>query len=301
LVETYPLYDALTVSDNLLVIKGDWVAKMQDMSLTMTLQEAADHLGAHYMTVYRYVRLGRLPARKVAGVWEVDLTDVVALQEDKENPTPARKSADWTGRLEVRLLEGDEPGAWGVVEGALASGTSPSEIYLDVLGPALVSIGDKWVDGSVSLAREHLATAVALRLIGRLGPRFARRGRAKGTVLVTTPPGERHFIPSLIVSDLLRGAGLQVIDLGADVPAESLAGIVAELDGVVAVCVGTTRPGADPAIRRSLKAVHRVDPNLPVFVGGNSITDADHAVALGADGWAKDGTGVVDLVLSQLA
>ncbi|MCU1344909.1 MAG: hypothetical protein JWL70_1175, partial [Acidimicrobiia bacterium] len=30
----------------------------------LTLHEAADALGVHYMTVYRYVRLGLLPARK---------------------------------------------------------------------------------------------------------------------------------------------------------------------------------------------------------------------------------------------
>jgi len=42
----------------------------------MTLQEAAERLGVHYMTAYRYVRTGKLPAEKVGVHWMVDRTDV---------------------------------------------------------------------------------------------------------------------------------------------------------------------------------------------------------------------------------
>lgn len=269
--------------------------------MTMTLQEAADRLGTHYMTVYRYVRLGRLPARKVGGTWEVEKADVEALRGGNEQKVRPRHSADWSARLEARLVEGDEAGAWGVVEAALASGTAPAEIYTGLIGPALASLGARWHDGTISVAQEHLATAVALRLIGRMGPRFARKGRTKGVVVVTTPPGERHAIPSLMVSDLLRGAGFQVIDLGADVPDASLAEIITGLDSLVAVCISSTRTNADSAVRRSIKAVRKAAPEVKVFVGGASITDATHAAGLGADGWAKDGPGAVDLVLDALA
>lgn len=271
------------------------------MTATMSLQEAADRLGTHYMTVYRYVRLGRLPARKVGGTWEVAEADVEALRRGNEPSVRPRHSADWPGRLEARLVAGDEAGAWGVVEAALSSGAAPDGIYTELIGPALVSIGAKWHAGETSVAQEHLATAVALRLIGRLGPRFARKGRPKGVVVVTTPPGERHAIPSLMVSDLLRGAGFQVIDLGADVPDQALDEIITNLDGLIAVCISSTRLNADRAIRRSVAAIRRGAPDIPVFIGGGSIVDADHATDLGADEWAPDGHGAIDLVLSVLA
>lgn len=265
---------------------------------TMTLQEAADQLGVHYMTVYRYVRLGRLPAQKVGGTWEIDPADLEGLRRGHDRSVRPKHSADWTKRVEARLLEGDEAGAWGVIEGALASGSSPADIYTQLIGPALTSVGEKWHDGKMSIAQEHLATSTVLRLIGRMGPRFARKGRNKGTVVVTTPPGERHVIPSLMVSDFLRGAGYAVVDLGADVPLESLAEIVERVDSLVAVCLSSTRTGADRAIRRVIKSVHKAAPDIPVFVGGASISDADHATTLGADGWAKDGPGAIELVLS---
>ena len=69
-----------------------------------------------------------------------------------------------------------------MVEAALASGMEPADIHLELLAPALRSIGDGWEAGRLSVADEHRASAVAGRLIGRLGPRFARRGRKRGTV-----------------------------------------------------------------------------------------------------------------------
>lgn len=266
----------------------------------MSVQEAADQLGVHYMTVYRYVRLGRLPATKVGGTWVIATADLVDVRRPHGGAVRPRKSADWSQRLEARLIKGDEAGAWGVVEGAMASGGDPAEIYADVIGPALTSVGEKWHHGDLSVAEEHLATSVALRLIGRLGPRFARKGRSKGAVVVTTPPGERHVIPSLMVADFLRGAGFDVTDLGADVPVDALAQIVPGVDSLVAVCVSSTRTDSDRAMRRTVKALRRSVPGIPIFVGGGSVADAAQAESLGVDGWAADGPGAVDLVLGVL-
>ena len=45
----------------------------------LTLQQAADELGVHYMTAYRYVRTGRLPARRVASGWRIAPSDLAAI------------------------------------------------------------------------------------------------------------------------------------------------------------------------------------------------------------------------------
>jgi len=267
----------------------------------MTLQQAADRLGTHYMTVYRYVRLGRLPARKVGGTWQVEESDVEALIRGGEQAVRPRPSADWSARLEARMLEGDEAGAWGVVEAALTSANTPSQIYTDLMVPALTSIGSRWHRGEVTIAQEHLATAVAMRLIGRLGPHFARKGRPKGVVVVSTPAEERHGIPSLIISDLLRGAGFQVLDLGTDVPPDSLGQILEQVDGLTAVCVSSSRLGADAAVRATTSSIRSAVPGVPIFLGGASVGNVDHALELGGDGWAPDGPGAVDLVMGALA
>jgi excisionase family DNA binding protein len=267
---------------------------------TVTLQEAADRLGVHYMTVYRYVRLGRLPARKSGGTWEVDVADLQTFQRGSAPTGQGRKPAAWAERLEARLIEGDEAGAWGVVEAALASGLEPAEIYTGVLGPALTSVGTSWHHGELSVAAEHLASAVAFRIVGRLGPRFARKGRSRGRVIMATPQGERHALPSAMLSDLFRGAGFEVIDLGVDVPPEALAGTIEITDSPSAVCISATRAESQRQIRQSVKAV-RAQTDALLLVGGAAVADEEEAGALGADGWAADGPSAVQLVVDRLA
>ena len=50
------------------------------------LRDAAARLGVHYMTAYRYVRLGVLPATKVGGEWQVRLTDLEQVAHRDEAP-----------------------------------------------------------------------------------------------------------------------------------------------------------------------------------------------------------------------
>jgi len=221
------------------------------------LREAADRLGVHYMTAYRYVRTGQLTAVKEGGEWRILLEDLPTLHESAkvvERDGPPRARARARERLEGRLVAGDELGAWGVVEVALASGADPAEIHLGLLAPALCSIGERWAAGELSVADEHRASAVARRIVGRLGARFVRRGRKRATVIVGAPTGERHELPVCIVTDLLREARFEVIDLGADTPAASFAE-VAERHRPLAVLVGVTGDGHGPAVRATVRAV----------------------------------------------
>ena len=149
---------------------------------SFTLQQAADKLGVHYMTVYRYVRTGKLPATRVGGAWRVDPDDLAKMKPaaPRYSRSPDARAAATKAQLELRLLAGDEPGAWGVLEAALASDRSPSEVLLQLVAPALESIGDRWHLGELTVADEHRASAVAVRLISRIGARFARRGPKRG-------------------------------------------------------------------------------------------------------------------------
>jgi methanogenic corrinoid protein MtbC1 len=238
------------------------------------------------MTAYRYVRTGRLAAERDGARWTVDPADV----EQLLSPTPRRRRGtarvDARSRLEDRLVAGDEPGAWTVVEAALTSGMEPADVHLELLVPALRSIGDGWEAGRLSVADEHRASAVAARLIGRLGPRFARRGRKRGSVLVGAPANEEHALPSAILSDLLRGAGFEVIDLGADTPAESFAETARAANRLVAVLIAVTGSGHDRALRTTVSAVRAAGVTAPILVGGAAIADEAHALRLGADGWS---------------
>jgi excisionase family DNA binding protein len=271
-----------------------------EQATTLGLRAAAEQLGVHYMTAYRYVRSGRLPAHKSGSEWQVDPADLAALAAA---PPPSRgrsgaPRAVHRDRLERRLIAGDEAGAWSVVEAALGSGAEPSEVLTELLAPSLRSIGQRWADGELTIADEHRASAVAQRLIARMGPRFARPGRRRGVVVLGSVAGDRHSLPTAILGDLLRGAGLEVVDLGADCPTESFVDAVHRADTPAAVGICVTAPEALDAVPGVVEGLRDGGVRCPVVVGGGAVADGDVARRLGADCWAGPIDEVVELFVS---
>lgn len=276
----------------------------------LTIDEAAARLGVHYMTVYRYVRVGRLPAEYRDGRWHIAVADLERVGRRRRAgassggrpPRSAtadgrRVSASLRGaadRLLERLLAGDGAGAWLIVESALLAG-GPGDVYLEVLAPCLQEVGARWERGELSVGDEHRATAVAMGLVGRLGPLFGRRGRRRpGCVVLAGAEGDSHAIPLIMVADMLRAAGINVVQLGANVPVPTLVATTeAAGASVVGLSASTEATAANAA--RAIAAIHENLPGVRVVLGGPAVPTAEAAAALGADGWAKDAADAVDL------
>jgi excisionase family DNA binding protein len=274
----------------------------QPASGLLGLQEAADLLGVHYMTAYRYVRTGRLPATRIGAQWWVDPADLpeaaVGATVAGRTRAATRKAsqADAVRRLEDRLVAGDEPGAWTIVESRLGSGTDADEVLLDGLGQAMRSVGAGWVAGDYTVDDEHRASGVASRLVARLGARFTTRGPKRRSVILGTPPHELHGLPTAMASNVLRGQGFDVVDLGADVPAHAFGSAVSKAPRALAVAVGVTAGNHDRSVRAIVRAVHEVRPGLPVLVGGAGITDEQHAARLGAAWSGRDARSLGEVI-----
>ena len=251
---------------------------------TLTLREVAEHLDVHYMTAYRYVRLGMLPATQNGRTWVVRSDDLEAFKEAPPTSTP-RGDADWTGRLTARMLEGDTAGAWAVTEAALASGMTTRSAYTDMIVPALRDVGERWESGELDVAREHAASQVAGRLVARLGSHMGRRGIPRGTVVIGSTATELHGLPVSIAADLIRDAGYRVLDLGVNLPPGSFADTIAQMTDVHAVAISVTTPGQQDAIADTINAIRDVS-DVPIIVGGAGVT-AEQARGAGADGHAE--------------
>jgi excisionase family DNA binding protein len=272
-----------------------------DPSHHLSLHEAADRLGVHYMTVYRRVRLGILPARKIGGTWLIDPADLERATTTPDRGRRRRGSSHprlsiWQERLQARMLGGDVAGSWQVIEAAMASGLEPGDIYVRVLAPSLHGIGASWRSGDIAIDQEHLASNVAATLIGRLGPRFVHPGRKKGVVIVAMPPGERHGLGVAMVADILIDAGYAVLNLGPDTPTASFVAAMRDAGSLAAVVVSVVDVERRPAAGRLLAAARRESPSVPRLVGGNAIPDERVALDLGADGWIADPRELGDLI-----
>ena len=259
----------------------------------LSLQEAADLLDVHYMTAYRYVRTGRLIAERRGKHWYVPRSSIASLREAS---APGRKKhggrsgpRDCAAELAVLLMDGDEAEAWRLSENALVSAFTPEQLYLDALAPAMRFVGDQWESGHISIAEEHRASALASRLVGRLGPLFTRRGPTRGLIVLGTPAGDRHGLTTALLADPLRGRGFTVGDLGADTPSASFAEIVKNEDHTTAVGIAVSVAVEDNVVWETIEAIHAAR-EIPVLLGGRAITDTAHATRLGADGYSETAT-----------
>jgi len=274
----------------------------------VSLHEAARRLKVHYMTAYRYVRSGRLPAHQADGEWQVMVSDVEAFsaaRKQRSKPaTPAKRgsraAADWVGRFETCLIAGDEVGAENLLDDALASGHDLFSLYLEVVSPALVSIGERWHRGELQIHEEHRASNIVARLFARVSARFAHRGPSRGTVVIGGPTGERHGLAITMVADLLRSRGWNVSDIGTDVPAAAFAQAVNGVDQLRAVCIGVTLRESLTTARETVAAVKAViSHDVKVFAGGAAVDSDEVARSLGADARASDPRALLALLASQ--
>ncbi len=267
------------------------------LAKSISLRAAAEQLGLHYMTVYRYVRTGRLAAKKVGGQWVVDPADVEAIAAGDEPSRSGGVRAKAASHLEDRLLAADEAGAWAVVSQSLTSGAEPAEIHLRILIPAMRSIGERWQRGEINVFDEHQATVVASRVAARLGPLFHRRGTPRGHVVVGLAAGDTHALTTAIIADLLRGRGFEVTDLGADTPAESFLEVMATASAerpLVGVVISSTTTENFSQAADTIAAIRARRPDSRIALGGTGVPGRVEAEAAGATIWAQDVEGLLD-------
>lgn len=180
--------------------------------------------------------------------------------------------AHFRDRYTTALRDGDESSARRVVQDLAAGEIDIRTIYYEVFAPSMVKIGEMWERNEITVAEEHLATAITERLIGQLSlVAGAADQREQGVVLVGCVAGERHELGLRMLADLLRQAGWRVLYLGSDVPtADWVQFAVRTHPDAVAISAGAQRH--IPTLRSLIEQLRSALPGLQVLVGGAVFT-----------------------------
>jgi excisionase family DNA binding protein len=235
----------------------------------MQLREAADALGVHYQTAYGWVRQGVLPARKVGRGYDVQDSDVRSLAAQREQGREPRRHVqvgDWAAQadhLYREIVLGAETRARRWLDG-LAGGVTLLDLCERVLAPALRRVGDDWAAGRLSIAQEHRASSICERLLAA----HARQppGRPRGTVVVTTPPGERHGLPALMAAACLREDRWLVHHLATDLPVAEVTQLALDVRASL-ILFSTATPDAGRLAADAVRDITTAHPELAVIVG----------------------------------
>lgn len=164
-------------------------------------------------------------------------------------------------------LNADRSGALDVVETALRAGFSVPEILLGLIAPSQYELGRRWERDEISVADEHIGTAISQVALSRLYSEFPRHGEAAFRVVVACVEGESHEIGARIVADLCEFNGLTVTYLGANVPRDSVMAVIERIRPD-AVLLSVTMTWNVPALIELVERINAFDRAVRVIVGG---------------------------------
>ena len=217
--------------------------------------------------------------------------------------TPAAKpaasgSGDMT--LDDAILRGLKADAGRLAAEALKTENELSLVEKHLI-PALDRVGEDYERGKVFLPQLLSAAQAAQAMFEVIRTSIAAKGGApvkKGKLVVATVQGDIHDIGKNIVKTVLENYGYEVLDLGRDVPPETVLNTVREQDirlvGLSALMT-TTRP----ALEKTVKLLGTLEEPPVVFVGGAVVTP-EYAAQVGADHYAADARQSVEIARKVL-
>lgn len=127
------------------------------------------------------------------------------------------------------VLRGERREASALFSAALERGQSLSEAAVHVIQPALYAVGRRWQENRVSVAQEHLATALAQTVMSQGFARFATAPDNGRRALFACMAGNQHTVGLRMVADAFEFDGWTAHYLGANTPLPSLIAQVREL------------------------------------------------------------------------
>ncbi|WP_168210529.1 cobalamin B12-binding domain-containing protein [Persicimonas caeni] len=183
----------------------------------------------------------------------------------------SRQPNYWQSEYIAAALAGDRRRAWQVVSDALDAGLSVASVYKDVLAWAQAEIGDCWADSEISVAQEHMASAVTQSVVARLYA-YIESERSRGCVLLGGVEGEEHVLPAQLAADLLELEGWNVAFLGTNIPSEDfLKAIEDERPDVVGLSL-TMAPDLPTAVTL-IRDIRKRFGDLPIVLGGRAAAE----------------------------
>ena len=217
--------------------------------------------------------------------------------------TPAAKPAA-TGNSDMTLddaiLRGLKADAGRLAAEALQTESELSLVENHLI-PALDRVGEGYERGKVFLPQLLSAAQAAQAVFEVIRSSIAAKGGApvkKGKLVVATVQGDIHDIGKNIVKTVLENYGYEVLDLGRDVPPETVLNTVRE-QGVRLVGLSALMTTTLPAMEKTVRLLGTLKQPPVVFVGGAVVTP-EYAAQVGADHYAADARQSVEIARKVL-
>ena len=260
--------------------------------LLMNAAFASDMLLHKAQSDVRYIERMNVLSEKYAGMERIPVQTAKVKKESSEGDFTAKESRS---AVYEAVLKGNKSSIVEEAKALVAAGDAPETVINEHLIPAINEVGELF-DRQKYFLPQLIASANAMKLaIEYLEPLLKKEDREeKETIVVATVEGDIHDIGKNLVVLMLKNYGYRVLDLGKDVPAETIvAAAIREHAAIIGLSALMTT-----TMMRMKEVVEQVRVQgacCKVVIGGAAITES-FAEEIGADGYSKDAADCVRLV-----
>jgi len=201
--------------------------------------------------------------------------------------------------LSAAIIAGKRKEIPELVEACIAAGESAQSIVENRLVPAMAIVGEKFKNNEIFVPEMLIAARAMKEALKILEPMLVEAGvKPEFNAVIGTVEGDLHDIGKNLVAMMWKGANIDVIDLGVNVPpakfVEAIRENNARLVGLSALLTTTM-----PSMRETVKAIREAGLSPKIMIGGAPITH-EYATEIGADGYAADAGSAVDAAMALL-
>ena len=211
---------------------------------------------------------------------------------------PAPAAAEMT--LDEAIIRGLRADAGKLAKAALETEDELSLVEGHLI-PALDKVGEGYEQGKVFLPQLLSAAQAAQSVFEVIRASIAQKGGApvkKGSLVIATVKGDIHDIGKNIVKTVLENYGYEVIDLGRDVPPETILQTV-EAEHIRLVGLSALMTTTLPAMEETIHLLQTL-PEPPAIMVGGAVVTPEYARRMGADYYSKDARQSVEIAREVL-
>jgi len=203
------------------------------------------------------------------------------------------------GGLRDAVVAGEEDKCAEFAQKAIDEGMDAYEAIMDGCGGGMAICSDRYEKGEMYVPEILLSAEAMYAAINLLKPhlqaKVAGEATAKGTCVIGVVEGDVHDIGKNLVRIMLDAAGVEMIDLGRDVPIENFVKAVKENNAEV-VSMSTLMTTTMPNMKKVIDSIDSggVRDKVKIMIGGAPITQ-EFADKIGADATGDDATAAVKI------
>jgi MerR family transcriptional regulator, light-induced transcriptional regulator len=172
------------------------------------------------------------------------------------------------------LLDGNKSACAGVITDLLNESIDILDLYTLYFQKSMYEIGELWEFNKISVAKEHLATAITESMMSIIYPKIFGAEHNGKKVIVSCPVNEYHQIGPKMVADVFELHGWDSYFLGANNPDDELFRLIEEKKPDL-LALSLSIYFNLPSLIKVIKKVKNFYPNLPIIVGGQAFRWGD--------------------------